>query len=153
MPDVVIYTDGACSGNPGPGGYGAVLLSGEHRNELSAGYARTTNNRMEMLAVIEALRALRKPCSVLVYSDSKYVIDAIQKRWIDGWRRRGWLKSDRKPVLNRDLWERMIEQLDRHDVRFEWVRGHSGVAENERCDELAVAACKGPKLLDDPGFG
>lgn len=151
-PEVTIYTDGACSGNPGPGGYGAVLLFGDHRKEISEGFGRTTNNRMELLAVIEALRSLKKSCSVTIYSDSKYVIDPIEKKWIAGWQRRGWIKRDGGPVLNRDLWEDLLELLATHQVRFVWVRGHSGDLENERCDALAVAASRRSRLLDDTGM-
>lgn len=151
-PEVTIYTDGACSGNPGPGGYGAVLLFGEHRKEISEGFRRTTNNRMELLAVIEALRSLKKNCSVTIHSDSKYVIDAIEKKWIVGWQRRGWIKRDGGPVLNRDLWEDLLKLLAMHQVRFVWVRGHSGVRENERCDALAVAASRRSRLIDDTGM-
>lgn len=149
---VVIYTDGACSGNPGRGGYGTVLKFGEHRRELSAGYRHTTNNRMELLAVIEGLRALKRACIVAVHSDSRYVVDSVTKRWIDGWRRRGWIKRDGKPVLNRDLWEQLVPLLETHDVSFVWVPGHSGVVENERCDALAVAASNGSRLLEDHGM-
>lgn len=151
-PEVTIYTDGACSGNPGPGGFGAVLLFGDHRKEISAGYIRTTNNRMELLAVIEALRSLKRKCSVTIHSDSKYVVDAIEKKWIVGWQRRAWIKRDGRPVLNRDLWEDLLEVLQAHEVSFVWVRGHSGDRENERCDALAVAASQRSRLLEDTGM-
>ena len=148
---VIIYTDGACSGNPGPGGYGVVMMHGDHRRELSAGYRLTTNNRMELLAVITALQTLKQPCAVTLYSDSKYVIDAITQRWVYGWQQRGWRKSDKSPALNVDLWEQLLPLLKRHTVTFQWVRGHSATVENERCDFLAVQAAKGPELLVDEG--
>lgn len=152
-PHVIVYTDGACSGNPGPGGYGVVMLHGEKRMELSCGYRVTTNNRMELLGVISALEELKRPCAVTLYSDSKYVVDAIGKGWLDNWQKKGWRKADRKPVLNVDLWQRLLPQLERHDVTFKWVRGHNNVAENERCDVLAVAASQSSDLLVDKGFG
>ena len=152
MPPITIYTDGACSGNPGPGGYGVVLLSGEKRLELSAGYRRTTNNRMELLGVIVALESLKRPCEVIVYTDSQYVAKAINDRWLPGWIKRGWKKSNRKPVENVDLWKRLLPHLSTHKVTFQWVKGHADIPENERCDELAVAATSGPDLQVDEGF-
>jgi ribonuclease HI len=149
---VTIYTDGACSGNPGPGGYGAVLLYGDKRMELSQGYRNTTNNRMELLAVITALEQLKRPCRVVLYSDSEYVVNAITKGWLTSWQAKGWRKADRKPVLNVDLWQRLLPQLERHQVEFKWVRGHNNNVENERCDLLAVAASQSPGLLVDDGF-
>lgn len=143
MKEVEIFTDGACSGNPGPGGWGAVLRYGSARKELSGGEAETTNNRMELTAVIRALEALKEPCAVLLTTDSRYVCDAIVKGWLESWRRRGWKKADGKPALNRDLWEQLLPLLERHRVRFQWVKGHAGHPENERCDALAVAAAKG----------
>lgn len=140
MKNVEIYTDGACSGNPGPGGWGAILRYGGHEKELSGGEAKTTNNRMELTAVIQSLSALHEPCSVTLTSDSKYVIDAIQKRWVYRWRQNGWRKSDKSPALNADLWEKVLVLLEIHRVRFVWVHGHQGHLENERCDRLAVAA-------------
>lgn len=146
MTEVTIYTDGAARGNPdGPGGYGAVLLytdplGKQYRKELSEGFAKTTNNRMELMAVIAALETLKRPCDVTLYSDSKYVTDAFNQHWIDGWRKRGWTKADRKPVLNRDLWERLLAAAASHRIRWIWVRGHNGNRENERCDALATAA-------------
>ena len=137
--NVTIYTDGACSGNPGPGGWGAVLKYGAHERELSGGEAQTTNNRMELTAVIEALRLLKEPCEVELYSDSKYVIDALSKGWVYGWQKKGWVKSDKKPALNVDLWERLLPLIAEHDVRYHWVRGHAENEYNNRCDELAVA--------------
>ncbi len=139
MRTVTIYTDGACSGNPGPGGWAAILLYGEHRRELSGGEARTTNNRMELTAVIRALEALREPCTIELYSDSKYVIDALSKGWAVGWRKRGWIKADKKPALNPDLWSRLLELAETHELRLHWVKGHAETPENNRCDELAVA--------------
>ena len=139
MKTVTIYTDGACSGNPGPGGWGAILQYGEFRKELSGGEPHTTNNRMELTGVITALEALKEPCEVELYSDSKYVIDALQKGWAKGWRARGWIKSDKKPALNPDLWERLLALCERHTVRLHWVKGHADNPHNNRCDELAVA--------------
>ena len=150
--DVVIYTDGACSGNPGPGGYGAVLLSAGNRLELSQGFVSTTNNRMELLAVISALEQLKWPCKVVVYSDSQYVVDAVNKRWVYSWKKNGWRKADKKPALNVDLWQRLLPQLEKHQVEFRWVRGHNNNVENERCDCLAVAASQGRELLVDEGY-
>ena len=136
---VEIFTDGACSGNPGPGGYGAVLRYGEHEKEISGGEAETTNNRMELTAVIEALSALKRPCDVILTTDSKYVCDSIQKGWARSWQKNGWIKSDKKPALNADLWEKCLALLDTHNVTLKWVKGHAGHPENERCDRLAVA--------------
>lgn len=149
---VIIYTDGACSGNPGPGGYGAVLLFGDRRLELSGGYKSTTNNRMELLAVITALERLTRPCKVTLYSDSQYVVDAITKRWVYSWQSKGWRKADKKPALNVDLWQRLLPLLEKHDVEFRWVRGHNNNVENERCDRLAVFASQGPDLEIDTGY-
>ena len=139
MKAVTIYTDGACSGNPGPGGWCAILRYGEIEKQLSGGEAKTTNNRMELTAVIEALRALKTPCRVELYSDSKYVIDALEKGWARGWKARGWVKSDKKPALNPDLWESLLSLCDMHDVQCHWVKGHAENEYNNRCDELAVA--------------
>ncbi len=139
---VVIYTDGACSGNPGPGGFGVILQYGEHRKEISQGFPSTTNNRMELLAVITALEVLNTPCIVDLYSDSKYVIDAIQKGWAVKWRSKGWMRTPKEPAKNPDLWERLIDLLDVHEVTFHWVKGHAQNENNNRCDELAVAAWK-----------
>ena len=142
MKAVTLYTDGACSGNPGPGGWGAVLLYGSHRKELSGGAPSTTNNRMELTAVIEALKILKEPCQVALYSDSKYVIDALEKGWAWGWKRRGWVKSDRKPALNPDLWEELLQLTQIHTLEYHWVKGHASNPLNNRCDELAVAESK-----------
>ena len=139
---VEIFTDGACSGNPGPGGWGAVLRYGEHEAEMSGGDACTTNNRMELTAVIEALRLLKEPCEVELYSDSKYVIDALEKGWAWGWKKRGWVKSDKKPALNSDLWEILLTLTQKHDVHYHWVKGHAENPKNNRCDELAVSEWK-----------
>ena len=139
MKVVTIYTDGACSGNPGPGGWGAVLMYGSLKRELSGGEAVTTNNRMELTAVIEALSALKEPCIVELWSDSKYVIDALEKGWAKSWRERGWVKSDKKPALNPDLWEQLLRLSEVHTLRCHWVKGHAENPYNNRCDELAVA--------------
>ena len=138
MKTVTIYTDGACSGNPGPGGWGAILMYGPHKKELSGGEASTTNNRMELTAVISALELLKEPCAVELWSDSKYVIDALDKGWAKGWRAKGWIKSDKKPALNPDLWARLLDLCEIHTVRTHWVKGHAENAYNNRCDELAV---------------
>ena len=140
---VDLFTDGAAKGNPGPGGYGAILRSGANEKELSGGFFHTTNNRMELMAVIVGLEALDASCAVRVVSDSKYVVDAFNKRWIEGWKRRGWAK-----VKNPDLWKRLLKAMEGHKVHFEWVRGHSSHPENERCDVLAVAASHNPKEED-----
>lgn len=140
MKDVNLYTDGACSGNPGPGGWGAVLECDGRELELSGGEACTTNNRMELTAVIKGLEALKVPCSVTVCSDSKYVVDSVQKGWLFGWSKKNWINSQKKPVPNRELWERLLSLLGTHKVSFVWVRGHNGHPYNERCDKLAVAA-------------
>ena len=149
MKQVTIYTDGACIGNPGPGGYGTVLLHEGNRQELSGGYRRTTNNRMEIMAVLAGLRSLKEPCRVTVFSDSRYVVDAMSKGWAESWRDKGWRKRDKTPALNPDLWEEMLDLSERHQVEFRWVKGHAGDPENERCDELAVAAASGGDLAHD----
>jgi ribonuclease HI len=149
---VTIYSDGACLGNPGPGGYGTVLLAGEHRKELSAGYRRTTNNRMELLGAIAGLEALKQPCRVTLWSDSQYLIHALAKGWLAGWQQRGWRTASKEPVKNQDLWQRLLRAIDSHTIEWRWVRGHTGDIENERCDQLAVAAASGPDLMDDTGF-
>lgn len=147
-----IHTDGACLGNPGPGGYGVVLRYGDRRKELSGGYRRTTNNRMELLAVIKALEALTQPCQVILHSDSRYVVDAMERGWARQWQANGWRRNRQEKALNPDLWERLLQLCDRHAVEFRWVRGHSGNAENERCDRLAAQAAKQPDLPADPGY-
>lgn len=149
MKSVVIYTDGGCKGNPGPGGYGVVMQFGEHVKELYQGFKKTTNNRMELLAVIMGLENLSEPCEVTVYSDSKYVVDSIEKGWLKGWLKKGWIKSDRKPAVNIDLWLRMLPLLEKHKVNLSWVKGHSGIAGNERCDELCGLAVERGDLLED----
>ena len=135
---IKIYTDGACSGNPGPGGYGAILRCEGREKELSGGEPHTTNNRMELMGVITALEALKYPCKVRLTTDSKYVVDGITKGWAQGWRKKGWKKSDGKPALNPDLWGRLLDLLETHEVEFCWIKGHAGHPENERCDTLAV---------------
>jgi ribonuclease HI len=145
---IELFTDGASSGNPGPGGYGAILRSGNHYKELSEGYRKTTNNRMELMAVIKGLEALKnRNQNVMIFSDSKYVIDSIEKRWVNGWLAKGF--KDKK---NKDLWLRYLDVSKLHNIKFTWVRGHNGHPENERCDELAVAAAKGKDLLIDSVF-
>ena len=139
---IEIFTDGACSGNPGPGGWGAILRYGTHEKELCGGELNTTNNRMELTAVIMALSALKAQCRVKLVTDSKYVSEAIEKGWARSWQKNGWRKADKKPALNADLWERLLALLDKHYVEIEWVRGHAGHPENERCDKLAVAFYK-----------
>ncbi|GHV29653.1 ribonuclease H [Clostridia bacterium] len=140
---VEIFTDGACSGNPGPGGYGIILRCRNKEKRLCGSEAETTNNRMELTAVLVALEALKQPCEVTLYSDSKYVVDATQKGWLEIWQKNGWRKSDKKPVLNLDLWERLPRLLAMHKVKFVWVKGHANHPENEECDKLAVMAIGG----------
>ncbi len=142
MKTVIIYTDGACSGNPGPGGWGAILSYNGVEKELSGGEAQTTNNRMELTAVITALAALKEPCTVELYSDSKYVIDALEKGWVYGWKKKGWIKSDKKPALNVDLWEQLLPLVAKHELHYHWVKGHAENEKNNRCDQLAVAESK-----------
>jgi ribonuclease HI len=150
--NVEIYTDGACLGNPGPGGYGVVLLFGEHRRELSGGFRLTTNNRMELLAVIKGLEALKEVCQVTLYSDSKYVVDAVTQGWARRWQANGWMRNKRERAINPDLWETLLPLCQQHRVDFRWVKGHAGVPENERCDRLAVAAAQQPDLPADHGY-
>lgn len=138
MKEVILYTDGACSGNPGPGGYGAILIYNGVEKEISGGEANTTNNKMEMLAVIKGLEMLKEPCSVSVYSDSAYVVNSIEKGWVYSWKKNGWKKADKKEVKNIDLWERLLKQMEIHDVKFLKVKGHSTDELNNRCDRLAV---------------
>lgn len=144
MKKIEMFTDGACSGNPGPGGWGTILRFGTVEKELSGGESMTTNNRMELTAVIRGLEALKEPCRVTVTTDSRYVVDGIEKGWAKGWRARGWVKSDKKPALNPELWGRLLDLLDQHEVTFRWIKGHAGHPENERCDQLAVAQSKNP---------
>ena len=138
MKTVTIYTDGACSGNPGPGGWGAILSYNGIEKELSGGEKQTTNNRMELTGVISALSALKEPCIVELWSDSKYVIDALEKGWAQGWRKRGWVKSDKKPALNPDLWEQLLDLTAKHEMHYHWVKGHEDNEKNNRCDQMAV---------------
>ena len=142
MKTVTLYTDGACSGNPGPGGWGVILEFMGHEKELSGGEANTTNNRMELTAVIRGLEALKEPCRVELYSDSKYVIDGLQKGWAASWKKRGWIKSDKKPALNPDLWNRLLELTSMHQMCYHWVKGHADNPKNNRCDEMAVEQWK-----------
>jgi len=146
---IVMYTDGGALGNPGPGGYGAVILQNGKTKELSKGYRHTTNNRMELMAVVAALSAIKKASSIVLHSDSKYVINGITKGWAKKWKANGWKKADKSPALNPDLWDQLLKLCDRHDVEFRWVKGHAGIAGNERCDELAVQAASGSKLAVD----
>ncbi|HKX27006.1 MAG TPA: ribonuclease HI [Blastocatellia bacterium] len=152
LKNVVIYTDGACLGNPGPGGYGVVMLYDNHRKELSGGYRLTTNNRMEMLAAIVGLRALKSRCTVTVYSDSKYLVDAIGLGWAQRWRANGWKRNKKEMAVNPDLWGELLDLCAQHDIKFVWVKGHAGNRENERCDELAVCAAKQRELPIDTGY-
>ena len=156
---VTIYTDGSSKGNPGPGGYGVVLIyidpqGAEHRKELSGGYLRTTNNRMELMGAIVALEALTRPCEVELHSDSRYLVDAFNQHWVEGWVGRGWKTSTKKPVKNPDLWSRLLTAMAPHKVSFFWVKGHASSKLNERCDELAKSAADGKRenLLKDEGF-
>jgi ribonuclease HI len=142
MKDVTIYTDGACSGNPGPGGWGAVLIFNDVKKEISGGNKDTTNNIMEMTAVIESLKMLKEPCKVTLYSDSAYVVNAFEQNWIDSWIKKGWINSKKEPVKNRELWEELIELINKHDVSFKKVKGHSTNELNNRCDYLATTAAK-----------
>ncbi|HIV02728.1 MAG TPA: ribonuclease HI [Candidatus Aphodoplasma excrementigallinarum] len=152
MKEVLLFTDGACSGNPGKGGYGAILKYGSFEKEMSRGFVSTTNNRMELLAAIVGLEALKEPCIVDLYSDSKYLVDAVNKGWVYNWKKNGWKKSDKKSALNVDLWERLLALMETHRVTFHWVKGHDGHPENERCDRLAVLAYMGTSLYEDKGF-
>lgn len=147
--EVIIYTDGACSGNPGPGGYGVVLMYQGHRREISAGFADTTNNRMEIMAAIAGLESLKEPCRVTLYTDSQYLYNAIEKGWAKKWQANGWMRNKKDPALNHDLWERLLKLCAKHQVQFMWVRGHAGTPENERCDRLAVEAARQPDLPQD----
>lgn len=149
MKHVDIYTDGACIGNPGPGGYGTILRYNAKEKELSEGFRLTTNNRMEMLAVIKGLEALKEPCEVDLYADSLYVINGIEKGWAKSWRANSWRKKDKTQAVNSDLWQRLLDLCETHTVRFHWVKGHNGHAENERCDQLANAAALTAALLTD----
>lgn len=149
---VTIYSDGACLGNPGRGGYGTLLVYRDARKELSAGYRLTTNNRMELLGAIKGLEALKEPCNVTLYCDSEYVVNGIERGWARRWRANGWMRNREETALNADLWQRLLDLCDRHEVKFVWVRGHAGNSENERCDQLAFAAARGATLEVDEGY-
>ncbi len=149
---IVIYTDGACIGNPGPGGYGVVLLYDGHRKELSGGFRLTTNNRMEIMAAITGLQALNQRCAVTLYTDSQYLVNSIMKGWAARWRANGWKRNKRERAINADLWERLLELCALHEVTFKWVKGHAGNPENERCDQLSMQAALQPDLAIDTGY-
>jgi len=150
--NVAMYTDGACLGNPGPGGYGVILKYNQTEKELSAGYRLTTNNRMELMAAIQGLAALKTKCAVTLYSDSQYIVDAVNKGWARSWKAKGWMRNKKDAASNPDLWDALLTLVDKHSVTFVWVRGHAGHPENERCDELAVNAAKYSKLLVDEKY-
>jgi ribonuclease HI len=152
MKHVTLYTDGGCINNPGPGGYGVVMTYDSHHKELSGGFRRTTNNRMEIYAAIAGLQALKEPCRVTLVSDSQYLVYAIQKKWARKWQANGWMRNNKEKAINPDLWERLLKLCEIHDAHFEWIRGHAGHPENERCDELAKAAARSPDLPADPGY-
>ena len=154
---IKIYTDGACSGNPGRGGYGTILIAEDdngtvHKKEITEGFKVTTNNRMELLAAIVGLEALKKPCNVELTSDSKYLVDAFNQKWVDGWIKKGWKGANKQSVKNKDLWQILLKAKEPHQVKFIWVKGHNGHEFNERCDEMAVASANSENLLDDKGF-
>ena len=152
MKQVTLYTDGACKNNPGPGGYGVVLLFDSHRKELSAGYRKTTNNRMEILAAVAGLKALKEPCQVRLYSDSQYLVNAMEKGWASRWQANGWKRNSKERAINPDLWEKLLELCKIHRVEFIWVRGHAGHIENERCDTLATSAILESNLAIDEAY-
>jgi ribonuclease HI len=152
MQQVIIYTDGACEGNPGRGGYGVVILSEGQREELSGGFRLTTNNRMEIYAAIKSLEALSEPSHVTLYSDSEYLVKAMTQRWVQRWKANHWKRNKRERALNEDLWERLLALCERHQVEFAWVKGHAGLRENERCDQLSVEALKQKNLPIDEGY-
>ncbi len=156
MKQVIIYTDGSCLGNPGSGGYGAILsmitINGEHRKEISGGFSLTTNNRMELMAAIVALETLKESCAVLLFTDSKYLKDAIESKWLINWKKNGWKTANKKDVKNKDLWQRLDIQIARHSVSLKWVKGHAGNVNNERCDELARAEASKAGLPQDLGY-
>ncbi len=149
---VVIYSDGACEPNPGPGGYGVILMYGKARKEVSGGFRWTTNNRMEIYAAIQGLELLKEPCKVTVYSDSQYLVDAMMKGWVAKWKRKNWWRTSKERAVNVDLWEKLLALTERHQVEFVWVRGHAGNAENERCDQLSYAALRQKNLPADEGY-
>jgi ribonuclease HI len=152
LKQVIIYTDGACTGNPGAGGYGAVLIYGENRKEISGGYRLTTNNRMEMMAAIAALKALKHSCVVTLHSDSKYLVDAIKQGWAKRWQANNWRRNQKELAKNPDLWQELLDLCEKHRVNFVWVKGHAGILENEICDCLAVAAARQRNLPADEGY-
>ena len=152
LKQVTIYTDGGCDPNPGPGGYGVVLLYGGHRKELSGGFRRTTNNRMEIYAAIQGLEALKEPCQVTLYSDSEYLVNAISQGWALRWKARRWMRNSKERALNPDLWERLLALCEKHQVTFVWLKGHAGTTENERCDSLAAQALQRRDLPEDEGY-
>jgi len=149
---VSIYTDGSCLVNPGPGGWGVVMLYGAHRRELSGGFRETTNNRMELMAAISGLEALKEECRVILYSDSQYLVKGMAEGWAKRWQANGWKRNRREKAINPDLWEKLLTLAENHEIEFKWVRGHAGVTENERCDELAVAAAHQPNLPRDNNY-
>lgn len=149
MKKVEIFTDGACSGNPGPGGFGVILRFNGVEKELSGGYKNTTNNRMELMGAIAGLESLKEPCEVTLTTDSQYLVNAIEKGWVYRWKANGWMRNRKERALNHDLWERLLRAMERHCVRFQWIRGHAGHAENERCDRLAVQAATAGDLPED----
>ncbi|MEM8720667.1 MAG: ribonuclease HI [Cyanobacteria bacterium P01_G01_bin.39] len=149
---IIIYTDGACTGNPGKGGYGAVIIDGDRREELASGYKLTTNNRMEMMGAIAALESLKSNSKVKLHTDSKYIVDAVTKGWAKKWQANGWRRNKKEMAKNPDLWQELLDLCKIHDVEFIWVKGHAGIAENERCDRLAVDAAHGSNLQTDEGY-
>lgn len=149
MKNVEIFTDGACSGNPGPGGFGVILRFNGVEKELSGGYKNTTNNRMELMGAIAGLESLKEPCEVTLTTDSQYLVNAIEKGWVYKWKANGWMRNRKEEALNRDLWERLLKVMEKHRVRFQWIRGHAGHVENERCDRLAVQAAAAGNLPED----
>jgi ribonuclease HI len=152
MPHVQIYTDGGCEPNPGPGGYGVVLVHPKKRAEVSGGFRRTTNNRMEILAAIKGLQVLKQPCKVTLYSDSQYLVDAMTKGWAADWKKKDWWRTNKERAANADLWKMLLELCERHQVEFRWIRGHAGNLENERCDQLCIAALRKSNLAADEGY-
>jgi ribonuclease HI len=152
MKDVTLYTDGGCINNPGPGGYGTILVYDSHRKELSGGFRHTTNNRMEIYAAIAGLETLKEPCRVTLVSDSQYLVNAIEKGWARSWQAKGWKRKDGNKAINPDLWEKVLKLCEVHQVKFQWIRGHAGHPENERCDELATTAARLPNQPVDEGY-
>ena len=152
MKEIIIYTDGGCNGNPGPGGYGVVLKNGKHRKELSGGFSHTTNNRMELMACIVGLEALKYKCSVMIHSDSKYVVESITLGWAERWKANNWKRNKKDKAENIDLWDRLLTLIDRHETKFKWIKGHSGIKENEICDQLAKKAASMKNLSEDENY-